>query len=148
MSENNTYPRDIRIDGKYDDEFEKFVTRRSSPFHKADKSDLYVLAATVGWWEKASQKSDTSNRYVLFQRQAFSDEEMWVLKSIAVASNTEDENKLDILDDGTRTIKAIEHYANGGIRILSKWRDGPQDLTREVTTRMVKAYDNLESSSF
>lgn len=148
MNEDDLYPRDIRIDGKYEDEFEKFVTRRSSPFYKANKSDLYILAATIGWWERASQKSDTSNRYVLFQQKTFSDEEMWVLKSIAVASNTEDENKLDILNDGTRTIKAIEHYANGGIRILSEWREGPQDLTREVTTRMVKAYDSLESESF
>lgn len=147
MSE-NTYPRDVRIDGKYEDDFEKFVSRRSSPFYNAEKSDLYVLAATVGWWEKASQKSDTSDRYVLFARSAFSDEDMWVLKSLAVASNDQDENKLDVLNDGTRTMKSIEHFANGGIRIMAEWRDGPNDLTREVTTRMVKAYDELESESF
>ena len=143
MSNDDHYPRDIRIDQQYEDEYEKFVTRSSSPFEGVEKSDLYVLAAALGWYEAVPEQSQS--RYVLFARSAISDEQMWTLKSIAIAHSN---NGVDILSDGSQTIRLIEHYANGGMRLLVNWRDGPEDLVREVTNRMIKASQELESFTY
>lgn len=143
MNDDDHYPRDIRIDDQYVDEYEKFVSRSSSPFEGADKSDLYVLAAALGWYEGAFEKSQS--RYVLFARGAISNEQMWTLKSIAIAHSSDG---VDVLNDGTETIHLIEYYANGGMRLLVKWRDGPEDLVREVTNRIVKASQELETATY
>lgn len=139
MVENVDYPRDLRIEENMAEEYERLVSRSSSPFHGAEKSDIFLLAAAVGWHTRRRQSIE--NRYVLVNRSALSDREQWILKSIAIA----DYGDAEILRNGRETIRIAEQYANGGIHEIMELRQGPEDLIRSLTDRMIqmKANDEL-----
>lgn len=138
MVEDVAFPRDIRIDESLREEYNRFVNRSTSPFYGVEQSDLLVLAAAVGWDARRRVKSE--NRYVLFGRSALSDRQEWILRSIAIA----EWNGVEILNNGRETTRIAEEYANGGMRELVELRQGPKNIVRELSNRMIKVANELE----
>lgn len=96
--------------GKYN----TLVDNPNSLFYKMNKSDVYIAAAAVGYSDGVHKKITTKHDlFVSTTLGKASEENIWVLKSIAIATEG-----IEILGKIKEIYQICDEYANYGIDII------------------------------
>ena len=109
--------------------YQKLIKTPTSPFYKKKMKDVFVIAAAIGYY--------FNNRFPLKKRrevasiEVFTNDEKWIMYSIAVATT----NKLEIILDMQEVLRIVEEYANAGIDYLYDLIFGKQILDPEVSLK-------------
>jgi len=105
----NDIPRDLRYEKQDTDKYQKLTSDKLSPFYKGYYKDVFLYAATYGF------KNDLKKGFVKpspnIPLSAFSEEELWIMRSFAIAES----NSIKILEDESNIFELAELYANGAI---------------------------------
>lgn len=136
MSEQLSAPRDIRIPEAKQPLFKELTTSSDSPFCGQDMKDLFVLAAAFGY--SRGLRTDLEDvGHALFNREALSESQVWILKSIAV-KETEDP---ETLKNGKLIYEIAREYANGGVDELYSQYTGPVDMFANLSIDVIETAD-------
>lgn len=126
--------RDMRIAADTRDSYEALTENPNSPLYGVDKKELFLLAASYGWSNGLRNPIDDEG-FGLFNRPTLTDQQRWVIKSIAIA----EEQDPFVLKDEVLTFEIAEEYANSGIRELYGLYNAPEDGFIELTTDLIKS---------
>jgi len=141
MSDQSTEPeyektkagRDVVVDQQSRDYFDTLVGEEDSPFYGVQRIDLFMFA--LGYGRKRSGRIELgSGRHALFNRPSLSDQQEWIIKSIAAY----EERDPQVLRDEKRVYKIAQEYARGGIEELHSLYVRPGDGFSELTTDVVQ----------
>lgn len=108
------YPQFIRIDSEQKEKYMlPLIDTPSSLLYKRDQGEVYFLAVGLGYkfGKRILSKKATDVRTY----HGISPEFKTFVRTIVLGSEN---YNYDILKDGSRTLKLIEEYANGGISLL------------------------------
>jgi len=133
-------PRDLGIDKSKRNIYDS-LQQDWSPFARSKKrfmKDIFYFAALIGYKLKLSKP--LKNREASIPLRSFSDDELWILKSLAIAKEG-----LKILQEEKRLFTLIEEYANAGLNeiynIVSDVNTDPdlalEDLIRSFITNEI-----------
>ena len=125
-------PRDISIEEDDRSIYETLSEQNDSPFQEAELNEIFVFAASYGY--NQGLRLELDSKRALANRQTLSDEQRWILRSIAI---NEVDNR-QILQDKKQIYIIAEEYAKGGIEQLSKLADRPDDLDTVLSTEMIE----------
>ena len=131
-------PRDIGVEASKHSLFKDLEEKEESPFYGAELRDIFIF--TVGYGrDKAGPVELQGDTKWMLTRPALSDEQEWVLKSVAV----EHEKDVGVLRDERKVYQIAQKYANGGIDKLHSRVFGPDDdPLSELTLEVVQQYRN------
>jgi len=129
-------PRDIRIPEAKQPMFKELTTNSDSPFADQDMKDLFVFAAAYGYDQGLRTELEDS-RHAMFNRDALTGDQVWILKSIAVKEIESPE----VLRDGAEVYEIAREYANGGIDQLYTRYTGPGDMFSSLSTDVISKAD-------
>ncbi len=125
--------RDVVVDQQARDYFDTLVGEEDSPFYSVQRIDLFMFA--LGYGRKRSGRIELgSGRHALFNRPSLSDQQEWIIKSIAAY----EERDPQVLRDEKRVYKIAQEYARGGIEELYSLYVRPGDGFSELTTDIVQ----------
>ena len=125
--------RDVVVDEQARDYFDTLVEEEDSPFYRVQRIDLFMFA--LGYGRKRSGRMELgSGRHALFNRPSLSEQQEWIIKSVA----TYDERDAQVLRDEKRVYKIAQEYARGGIEELHSLYIRPGDSFSELTTDLVQ----------
>ena len=88
------------------------LTEKSSIFHNRRQIDIFLLAMALG--VEAQERKKFSDRSQTIRRDALTEDEVWMMCSVALA----EEGTMEVLADPSKVIRICEEYANGGIGTL------------------------------
>lgn len=111
---------------------------KDSPFKDKDNKDLFMMALIVGYSEvKTKVKLEKKLGYA--QLNTFNDEDLTIIKSIAVA----EAKSLDILTDKVEVLSIAEQYANSGIKMFKDevFNGEYGDYIRRIESKLVDAFE-------
>jgi len=123
------------IDKSKNSKYNTLVDTADSLFYKNNKSDVYIIAATIGFYyhrrEKIAAKQDL---FVSTTLGKGSEENSWILKSLAIATEG-----IDILGKTKEIYQICDEYANYGIDVLyQQYLDADDKLTSSADLLMDK----------
>lgn len=131
--EKTTAGRDVVVDEQARDYFDTLVEEEDSPFYGVQRIDLFMFA--LGYGRKRSGRIELgSGRHALFNRPSLSEQQEWIIKSIAAY----EERDPQVLRDEKRVYKIAQEYARGGIEELHSLYIRPGDSFSELTTDIVQ----------
>lgn len=108
------YPQFIRIDEEKHKKYLEPLTKiPGSLFHNRENGEVYMMAVALGLKNKVREPSKKSKEVRTYQ--LLKDEYKLLFRIIVLIGSEYD---YDLLKDGTKTLKMIEEYTNGGIVIL------------------------------
>lgn len=112
--DNIKYPQFINIDEERKSKYLEPLTRDpASSFFGSEEGEVYCLAVALGYKNKHPIKTNKIKNVRLYSNL----DPKYKLLFRIIALNVENFN-YEIIEDGTRVLKLIEEYANGGIQIL------------------------------
>ena len=117
--------------------YDDIVDNENSPFYKRAKMDVFVAAASIGYYFKKSEQ--ISKRQDLVILSTMSKEErgrLWIMKSIAISIAG-----LSVLKDLKEVVKICEGYANYGIDWLHTVHVEGIDISAELSEKMKEILD-------
>lgn len=108
------YPQFIRIDEEKKKKYlEPLTALPGSLFHNREDGEVYMMAVALGLKNKLREPSKKSKEVRTYH--LLKDEYKLLLRIIVLIGSDYD---YDLIQDGTKTLKMIEEYANGGIVLL------------------------------
>jgi dnd system-associated protein 4 len=111
-SDSSGAPRDLSIDESNRENLELLVQSEHSPYWKKSMKDVFLVSAALGFYN--GERTPLKRKKSTIPRSVLSDQEMWLLKSIAVSEKRE----LEILANMKEVLEIAEEYADSGITIL------------------------------
>lgn len=129
-------PRDIRVPEGKQPMFKELTSSPDSPFFEQDMKDVFVFAAAYGY-DRGLRTELEDSRHALFNRASLTDDQVWMLKSIAV-KETEDP---ETLKDGKEVYEIAREYANGGIDQLYTQYTGPENMFSNLSKNIITKAD-------
>ena len=108
---NSEVPRNLRYSTIDGEKYRKLTKDELSPFYGAYFKDVFLYAACYGV-RNGLPREEVEKPEPNIPLSAFSDEEIWILKAIAIAKS---EEALQILGKEKEIYKILEEYANGAI---------------------------------
>jgi hypothetical protein len=125
--------RDVVVDAQAREFFDTLVEEEDSPFHGIQRIDLFMIA--LGYGRKRAGRIELgSGRHALFNRPSLSEQQEWIIKSVA----TYEERDPQVLRDEKQVYKIAQEYARGGIEELHSLYIRPGDTFSELTTDIIK----------
>ncbi len=104
--------RNLRYSDADGEKYRQLTQDKLSPFYGSNFKDIFVYAATYGYRHGLSKELERPKPNIPIS--AFSEEDIWLLKSIAIA----DEGSLEILKDEKEQYRIAERYANGAFETI------------------------------
>lgn len=108
----NEEPRDLCYENK--ELYEKLTREKGSPFFGREYREIFMVAMALGFKNKSM--IPLKKKIPQIPLRAFSTEEKWVIKFIAI----KEEKNIEILSNLKKAYNIAEEYANGGLKILSE----------------------------
>ncbi|MBD3322373.1 MAG: hypothetical protein GF350_14830 [Chitinivibrionales bacterium] len=106
-------PRNLRYSAVDGEKYRSLTQDDLSPFHNAYFKDVFLYAACYGFRnglrEEKIEKPEPN-----IPLSAFSDEELWILKAIAITET----GSLQVLSNEKEVYRVVEEYANGAIESI------------------------------
>ena len=118
--------------------YDEIVMDDNSIFKSHSKTDVYVMAATLGFYFKES--IEVKNKQDLFVSTTLgsdSSEKIWIMKSLAISNSG-----LDVLKSMKEIVKICDAYANAGIDRLYQMHKTSDDEASELAIMMKDALDS------
>jgi site-specific DNA-adenine methylase len=131
-------PRDVAIERSKRELYEELRTTDSSPFYEVELRELFLFAMGYGR-QKAGRVELDGDLHYLFGRTTLSDEQEWIIKSVAVKETREP----DVLRDKRMIYTIAQEYANTGIEKLHGRVFGPDEALNELTSEL-KSFHETE----
>jgi dnd system-associated protein 4 len=125
--------RDIHIQDDKHSKYTEMIKDTTSPFHETEYTQLFMFAMVYGW-QNAGRIELSGGTRALFNRSSLSDQQEWIIKSIAV----KEDRDADVLKDEKRVYKIAQEYANGGIDVLHSTYVNPEDTFSEISTEIIQ----------
>jgi hypothetical protein len=125
--------RDVIVDDQAREYYDTLVEEEDSPFYGVQRIDLFIVALGYGK-KRAGQVTQGSGRNALFNRASLSEQQEWIIKSIA----TYEERDPQVLRDEKQVYQIAQEYARGGIEELYNLYIRPGDSFSELTTDLVQ----------
>lgn len=125
----SSYPQFIKMDSAIKDKYLKKLIGEeyATCFSGQEQGQLYFIAAALGFLNKTKKKTVHPTDIRLYR--TLGDKYKVLIRAIVLSESNYD---YDILSDGSRVLKIIEEYANGGFQILyDKVYDKGLDLSIE-----------------
>jgi hypothetical protein len=129
-------PRDVAIERSKRELYEELRTTDSSPFYEVELRELFLFAMGYGR-QKAGRAELDGDLHYLFGRTTLSDEQEWVIKSVAVKETREP----DVLRDERMVYTIAQEYANSGIEKLHGKVFGPDEALNELTSELKSLHE-------
>lgn len=104
--------RDLRYAHEHGHKYRSLTEDDLSPFYGTKFKDIFLYAAAYGFRNGMRQKVVKGQANIPVS--ALSKEEIWLLKSIAIA----DSKSLDILNTEKEMYEIAEEYANGALKAI------------------------------
>jgi dnd system-associated protein 4 len=106
-------PRDLRYADRHTNMYEKLKTDTSlSPFAGATYKDIFLYAMAYGYRHGLREEIEKPRPNIPLS--AFSDEEKWLIKAVAV----DEKSSLEVLSNEKQVYEIAEEYANGALEII------------------------------
>jgi len=131
-------PRDVAIESSKRELYEELRTINSSPFYGVELRELFMFAMGYGRHKAGRTELDGDPHY-LFGRTTLTDEQEWIIKSVAVKGTGDP----DVLRDERLVYTIAQEYANSGIEKLHGKVFGPEEALNELT-RELKSLHEIE----
>lgn len=128
--------RDVAIERSKRELYEELRTTESSPFYEVELRELFLFAMGYGRRKGGRIELDGELHY-LFGRPMLSEEQEWVIKSVAV----KEERDPDVLRDERQVYQIAQEYANSGIEKLHGKVFGPDDALSELTSELKSLHE-------
>lgn len=146
MSIDSKYPQFLRVDKKIKEEYlDSLVAKNSaSCFSGQEMGEVYLLAAAIGYANKTRIPSEDRSDVRTYNK--LSDNYKLLIRAIALGATNGD---LGVVLDGAKTLKIVEEYANGGLRILHEkiFRKGLSfSIEEEVVDLLKRRSENMKTS--
>lgn len=106
------------------------VDNESSIFYKHTRTDVYVAAVSVGYYNRQSERIPTSSKQNLFVSTTLGenrDDNLWIMRSIAIATRG-----IEILSNIREIFSICDEFANCGIDILYNFHVNSDDEVNEM----------------
>ena len=129
-------PRDVAIERSKRELYEELRTTDSSPFYEVELRDLFLFAMGCGRQKVGRVELDGDLHY-LFGRTTLSNEQEWVIKSVAVKETRDP----DVLRDERMVYTIAQEYANSGIEKLHGKVFGPDEALNELTSELKSLHE-------
>lgn len=128
--------RDIGVEKSKHGLYEELKEKKGSPFYKVSLRDIFLF--TVGFGRKHGDRQELEGKtHWMFGRDRLTDEQEWVIKSIAVKETGTPE----VLRDEKQVYRIAQEYANGGIEELHRRAFDPdEDPFSDLTTEVVRQH--------
>lgn len=136
MADLEDAPRDITIPEGKQPMFEELTTNSDSPFFNEDMKDLFVFAAAFGY-DRGLRTELEDTKHALFNRASLTEDQVWILKSIAVKETESPET----LKNGAELYEIVREFANGGIDQLYTQYTGPNDMFSNLSKDIITKSD-------
>jgi dnd system-associated protein 4 len=109
------YPQFIRVDTRIKKDYlEKLVAKNNaSCFAGQELGEVYLLAAAIGSANNTRLPSRERSDVRLYR--SLSDNYKLLIRAIAISASNYD---VQVVLDGGKTLKIVEEFANGGLKIL------------------------------
>lgn len=108
------YPQFIRMDREIKAKYlDPLINTQSSQFWKKEQGDVYLIAVALGYKNKIKQKTGKSTDIRTYN--GLRDDSKLLIRVIVLSECNHD---YELLKDGSKVLKIIEEYANGGMGIL------------------------------
>jgi dnd system-associated protein 4 len=124
--------RDIHIESSKRDLYEELQENSNSPFQDTELTKIFLFAMAYGT-KKAGRTPISGDTHALFNRSSLSEDDQWIIKSIAV----KEERTTEVLKDEKQVFKIAQEYANGGIDELHGKVFGPGDALVELSDEVI-----------
>ncbi len=129
-------PRDVAIERSKRGLYEELRTTDSSPFYEVELRDLFLFAMGYGR-QKAGRVELDGDLHYLFGRTTLSDEQKWVVRSVAVKETRDP----DVLRDERMVYTIAQEYANSGIEKLHGKVFGPDEALNELASELKSLHE-------
>lgn len=129
-------PRDVAIDRSKRELYEELRTTDSSPFYEVELRELFLFAMGYGR-QKAGRIELPGDVLYLFGRATLSNEQEWIIKSVAVKTTRDP----DVLRDERMVYTIAQEYANSGIQKLHGKVFGPDEALNELTSELKSVHE-------
>jgi len=100
------------VDEKAHKLFRELVDTKGSPFYRNDLKDIFIFSMALAF--KLKKRKSLEKKRDIADVNVFTESQLLLIKSIAVATN----NKLEILLDEKKKFEIAEEYANAGVYIV------------------------------
>ncbi len=129
-------PRDVAIERSKRELYEELRTTESSPFYEVELRELFLFSMGYGR-EKAGRVELDGDLHYLFGRDTLSDEQEWIIQSVAVKETRDP----DVLRDEKLVYTIAQEYANSGIERLHGKVFGPDEALNELTSELKSLHE-------
>lgn len=128
-----------RIDRDKSFKYDELVRDKSSFLSGSSKTDVYILAASIGYYDKKKTPlpSGKQDLFVTTTLGSGADARKWMLKSLAIATASD----IAILKSMTDMIEICDAYANYGIDVLYDIHKNSDDEISDVVDRMIEVLE-------
>lgn len=138
-------PRDLKYSKEDNEKYRKLLQDDLSPFAGAMYKDIFLYAVAYGFNKGLRKQIKKPQPNIPLA--AFSEDEVWILKSTAIA----EKQSLEILNDEKQLYQIVEEYANGAIEeiYLEIFGGKPGEPNKRMTNDILKEIDrlNLDNST-
>lgn len=134
-------PRNLRYSTVDGQKYRKLINDELSPFYNAYFKDVFLYAACYGFRNGLPpQKLEKPEPNIPLS--AFSDEEIWILKAVAIAES----KSLEIAGDEREAYRIVEEYASGAIKTiyLEVFGGKPGEPHKRMTHDVWEEFQKLE----
>lgn len=129
-------PRDVTIERSKRELYEELRTTEASPLYEVELRNLFLFALGYGR-QKAGRTELEGESHALFGRVQLSDEQLWILKSVAVKESRDP----NVLRDERQVYTIAQEYANSGIEKLHGKVFGPDEALNELTSELKSLHE-------
>lgn len=127
--------RDVAIEDEKRELYRELRKRKRSPFYQTELRDLFVIAMGLGQ-RQAHRVPLESDKHYLFSRSSLSDEQEWIIDSVAVKHEADSR----VIRDEETVYTIAEEFANAGIDLLHEQAFEPGEPLREFTAELSKLH--------
>ncbi|WP_400211012.1 hypothetical protein [Candidatus Methanarcanum hacksteinii] len=120
--------------------YDELVMDDHSLFRSHSKTDVYVMAAALGYYFKEIKEIPSTNKQDLFVTTTLGSgtvDKLWILKSIAISFSG-----IEVLKSMKEIIKICDSYANAGIDRLDQIHKNSDDEVVEYAMLMAESLNN------
>lgn len=135
--EETEIPRDLVIEEEKRDRYKELIDEDSgSPFVGQQMSKVFMASLGIGYDQGLQKSLDSRSGSIPWS--AFTKDEQWVLKSVAM----KEADDAEILKDGSQVAQIVQEYANGGFEYIDDLVRGPKDTLSTLRTEVVTMHQD------